>query len=102
MYLIIFSGILTPMLVKPGLLFSNFWGALSESGFYARSPDYVPIVERQRVGTWNVPFINSVWLISRCKIEEFNFVPPFSYNRQLDVDMSFAAFCRDNVIAFSF
>ena len=28
---------------------SNFWGGISESGFYARSPDYMDIVDYKLV-----------------------------------------------------
>lgn len=34
---------------KPGRLWSNFWGALSADGYYARAEDYVDIVQGRRV-----------------------------------------------------
>lgn len=34
-----------PIVTKHNELWSNFWGALSESGYYARSHDYVDIVK---------------------------------------------------------
>ncbi|TMW41456.1 hypothetical protein DOY81_013463, partial [Sarcophaga bullata] len=34
-----------PVVTKYNELWSNFWGALSEGGYYARSPDYVDIVK---------------------------------------------------------
>lgn len=34
-----------PMLSRHKEVWSNFWGALSEGGFYARSHDYIAIVE---------------------------------------------------------
>jgi procollagen-lysine,2-oxoglutarate 5-dioxygenase 1 len=37
------------MITRPGRLWSNFWGALSADGFYARSEDYVDIVQGRRV-----------------------------------------------------
>lgn len=37
------------MLIQYKKLWSNFWGALSPEGFYARSEDYINIVERSRV-----------------------------------------------------
>lgn len=36
--------IVAPLLVRPGRAWSNFWGALTVEGFYARSPDYMDIV----------------------------------------------------------
>jgi hypothetical protein len=32
------------MLARPGKLWSNFWGALTSDGYYARSEDYVDII----------------------------------------------------------
>lgn len=93
-----FSSIIAPMITQYDKLFSNFWGAISEDGFYSRSLDYIKIVERNRIGIWNVPFINSIMLISLEKLQQKSFLSAFSYNLNLDADMSFAHFCRDNVI----
>lgn len=40
--------VLAPLLSRPGQLWSNFWGALSPEGFYARAQDYVDIVQGKR------------------------------------------------------
>ena len=40
---------LAPVIMKHGKLWSNFWGALSDQGFYARSDDYIDIVNREKV-----------------------------------------------------
>lgn len=37
------------MLTRPGKLWSNFWGALSNKGYYARSEDYMDIVEDKKM-----------------------------------------------------
>uniref|UniRef100_A0A3Q1EZ23 Procollagen-lysine,2-oxoglutarate 5-dioxygenase 1 n=1 Tax=Acanthochromis polyacanthus TaxID=80966 RepID=A0A3Q1EZ23_9TELE len=55
--------IVAPMITRAGRLWSNFWGALSGDGYYARSEDYVDIVQGQRVGVWNVPYVSSVYLV---------------------------------------
>ncbi|XP_033115227.1 procollagen-lysine,2-oxoglutarate 5-dioxygenase 1-like [Anneissia japonica] len=55
--------VLAPMFTKYGRLWSNFWGALNEDNYYARSEDYVSIVRRQRLGVFNVPYISSVYII---------------------------------------
>lgn len=34
-----------PMVTRREKLWSNFWGALSKTGYYARSDDYIEIVE---------------------------------------------------------
>lgn len=43
------SPIVAPMITRAGRLWSNFWGALSGDGYYARSEDYVDIVQGRRV-----------------------------------------------------
>lgn len=40
--------IIGPLVTRHGKLWSNFWGALSLDGYYARSEDYVDIVQRKR------------------------------------------------------
>ncbi|XP_018557008.1 procollagen-lysine,2-oxoglutarate 5-dioxygenase 1 isoform X2 [Lates calcarifer] len=56
-------SIVAPMITRSGRLWSNFWGALSADGYYARSEDYVDIVQGRRVGVWNVPYVSSVYLV---------------------------------------
>lgn len=41
--------IIAPLVTRHGKLWSNFWGALSLDGYYARSEDYVDIVQRKRM-----------------------------------------------------
>ncbi|XP_008293943.1 procollagen-lysine,2-oxoglutarate 5-dioxygenase 1 isoform X1 [Stegastes partitus] len=55
--------IVAPMITRAGRLWSNFWGALSADGYYARSEDYVDIVQGQRMGVWNVPYVSNVYLV---------------------------------------
>lgn len=42
-------NVLAPLMTRHGRLWSNFWGALSADGYYARSEDYVDIVQGRRV-----------------------------------------------------
>ena len=37
-------SVVNPLLVRPGKMWSTFWGALSADGFYKRSDDYTDIV----------------------------------------------------------
>lgn len=90
-----FSEIYSPLIVLSNM-FSNFWGAISSNGYYLRSSDYIEIVNRKRQGIWNVPFANSILLISKRKLEIFE-ASGFQHNLKMDTDMSFAKFCRDNV-----
>ncbi|XP_067447334.1 procollagen-lysine,2-oxoglutarate 5-dioxygenase 1 isoform X1 [Thunnus thynnus] len=55
--------VVAPMITRTGRLWSNFWGALSAEGYYARSEDYVDIVQGRRLGVWNVPYVSNVYLM---------------------------------------
>lgn len=55
--------IIAPLLSRPAKLWSNFWGAITRDGYYARSSDYVELVARERVGIWNVPLLMNAYLI---------------------------------------
>lgn len=55
--------IVAPMLSRPGKLWSNFWGAMTQDGYYERAHDYVELVTRARTGVWNVPLVMNAYLI---------------------------------------
>uniref|UniRef100_A0A5F8GCT7 procollagen-lysine 5-dioxygenase n=1 Tax=Monodelphis domestica TaxID=13616 RepID=A0A5F8GCT7_MONDO len=84
--------IIAPLVTRHGKLWSNFWGALSPDGYYARSEDYVDIVQGSRVGVWNVPYMANVYLIKgqtlRSEMNERNYF----VRDKLDPDM---ALCRN-------
>ncbi|XP_050088585.1 procollagen-lysine,2-oxoglutarate 5-dioxygenase isoform X1 [Anopheles aquasalis] len=76
-------NVISPVLTRPEKVWSNFWGALSNQGFYARSNDYMDIVGRKLLGLWNVPFISIVYLIKR------SILPDVSYSlKDTDPDMA--------------
>ncbi|CAJ1055230.1 procollagen-lysine%2C2-oxoglutarate 5-dioxygenase 1 [Xyrichtys novacula] len=81
--------VIAPMITRVGRLWSNFWGALSAEGYYARSEDYVDIVQGRRVGVWNVPYVSSVYLVKasvlRSELSEFELFT----SQILDPDMAF-------------
>lgn len=66
-------NIVSPVLTRPEKVWSNFWGALSSQGFYARSSDYMDIVARNILGLWNVPFISTVYLAKASVLPEANY-----------------------------
>ncbi|XP_053565984.1 procollagen-lysine,2-oxoglutarate 5-dioxygenase 2 isoform X2 [Bombina bombina] len=84
--------IIAPLVTRHGKLWSNFWGSLSADGYYARSEDYIDIVQSNKVGLWNVPYMANVYLIKgetlRSELKEKNH---FILDR-LDPDM---ALCRN-------
>uniref|UniRef100_A0A1A9W4M0 procollagen-lysine 5-dioxygenase n=1 Tax=Glossina brevipalpis TaxID=37001 RepID=A0A1A9W4M0_9MUSC len=71
--LIINRQFVAPIVTKHNELWSNFWGALSESGYYARSHDYVDIVKGDIVGMWNVPYVSSIYLIKNTAFKYINY-----------------------------
>uniref|UniRef100_A0A1I7X073 procollagen-lysine 5-dioxygenase n=1 Tax=Heterorhabditis bacteriophora TaxID=37862 RepID=A0A1I7X073_HETBA len=95
-------GIVAPMVGQPGKAFTNFWGAIASNGYYARSEDYMAIVHGKRIGFWNdfkyeirfVPFVTSAILINKEKMKQMNV--SFSYNKNIDPDMSFCQWARDH------
>ncbi|XP_013880212.1 procollagen-lysine,2-oxoglutarate 5-dioxygenase 1 [Austrofundulus limnaeus] len=81
--------VVAPMLTRPGRLWSNFWGALSADGYYARSEDYVDIVQGRRVGVWNVPYVSGVYLVKadllRSELKDYDLFT----SQTTDPDMAF-------------
>ncbi|XP_076684470.1 procollagen lysyl hydroxylase isoform X1 [Andrena cerasifolii] len=90
-------GIVAPLLVRPYKMWSNFWGAIMDDGFYARSFDYVEIVKNERRGLWNVPFISNCYLINATLIRNKETRPSYSEG-ELDADMAFAYANRERSI----
>uniref|UniRef100_A0A3B5KY64 Procollagen-lysine,2-oxoglutarate 5-dioxygenase 1 n=1 Tax=Xiphophorus couchianus TaxID=32473 RepID=A0A3B5KY64_9TELE len=88
--------IVAPMITRAGRLWSNFWGALSEDGYYARSEDYVDIVQGRRVGLWNVPYVSSVYLVKASLLQaELKDYQLFT-SESLDPDMAFCHNVRNS------
>ncbi|KAM3719418.1 Multifunctional procollagen lysine hydroxylase and glycosyltransferase [Dirofilaria immitis] len=85
-------NIIAPLLTLHGKLFSNFWGALDSNGYYSRSEDYIEIVDRKRVGVWNVPYISKAILINKSKVKMLE--NSYTYNVMVDTDMSFCEYAR--------
>lgn len=88
-------SMIAPMLSRREKLWSNFWGALSQNGYYERSDDYIDIVEGKRRGLWNVPFIRDVYLISRRAVL---LLAEGKLADSTDVDMEIARRARENNI----
>ena len=45
---------MAPIVSHDGSLWSNFWGAVNEDGYYSRALDYVNVVNRQVIGAVKV------------------------------------------------
>ncbi|XP_076023087.1 procollagen-lysine,2-oxoglutarate 5-dioxygenase 1 [Genypterus blacodes] len=81
--------IVAPMITRIGRLWSNFWGALSADGYYARSEDYVDIVQGRRLGLWNIPYISSVYLVKASVLRSELTDYELFNSHILDTDMAF-------------
>ncbi|XP_023555160.1 procollagen-lysine,2-oxoglutarate 5-dioxygenase 1 [Octodon degus] len=92
------KNVIAPLLTRHGRLWSNFWGALSADGYYARSEDYVDIVQGRRVGVWNVPYISNVYLIKGSILRAELQRPDLFHHRKLDPDMAFCANIRQQEV----
>ena len=57
------KDVIGPLLVKPGYLFSNFWGDISRNNFYKRSKNYFDIINNNERGCWNISYIWEALLI---------------------------------------
>ncbi|KAK7792169.1 hypothetical protein R5R35_005128 [Gryllus longicercus] len=87
-------SIVAPLLLRPYKAWSNFWGALTPDGYYARSSDYMDIIHNERRGLWNVPYVSACYLINASVINNPETRPIYS-DEQLDPDMSFCKTMRD-------
>lgn len=89
-------SVIAPMLDSLGT-YSNFWGGISNKGYYVRTPDYMELIERQKVGVFAVPMIHSCILIDVRdeKAHSFKFSPdPGSSGAPFDDIISFAFSAR--------
>ncbi|XP_058805579.1 procollagen-lysine,2-oxoglutarate 5-dioxygenase isoform X2 [Phymastichus coffea] len=82
-------GVLAPLLVRPYKAWSNFWGAITDDGYYARSTDYMQIIHNERRGLWNVPFVSSCYLVNASLLGNEATRPSY-LEADLDPDMAFA------------
>uniref|UniRef100_A0A8C7ATW8 Procollagen-lysine,2-oxoglutarate 5-dioxygenase 1 n=1 Tax=Neovison vison TaxID=452646 RepID=A0A8C7ATW8_NEOVI len=91
---LLIENVIAPLMTRHGRLWSNFWGALSADGYYARSEDYVDIVQGRRVGVWNVPYISNIYLIKGSALRAELQQTDLFHHRKLDPDMAFCANIR--------
>ncbi|EDO43389.1 predicted protein [Nematostella vectensis] len=72
--------VVSPMLEVFGnkSAYSNFWGGMDESGYYKRTDQYFTILNREKVGTFEVPMVHSTYLVDlrRRASSELRYYPP--------------------------
>lgn len=54
--------IIAPVMETLGA-YSNYWCGMTEQGYYKRTDEYLPILEREKIGCFEVPMVHSVVLI---------------------------------------
>ncbi|XP_050525944.1 procollagen-lysine,2-oxoglutarate 5-dioxygenase isoform X2 [Daktulosphaira vitifoliae] len=86
--------IIAPMLTRPFKAWSNFWGALSKEGYYARSFDYMDIINYNKTGVWNVPYISTCYLMNGKIVESMSARPSYKKDN-MDYDMAFCKSLRE-------
>ncbi len=89
--------IIAPMLKaipEPVDYYSNFFCAVSESGYYQSHPDYIKILNRSELGTFKVPLVHCTYLIKSCYIDKLNYVDETNHHEFV----IFARSARNNQI----
>jgi hypothetical protein len=89
------KSVIAPLMRRINKLWSNFWGDISSDGFYARSRDYFQLVQGERKGIWNEPYINTVILFKGDWLRELSELPVYT-SYEYDRDMTFCKWMRDN------
>lgn len=88
------KDIVSALLEKPGTVFSNFWGKISSTGWYERSDDYLPIVNREKKGLFSVPYITGNILFTKdCFKRNKNLM---TEHHDYDLDMNICHNLREN------
>lgn len=91
-----YHRVIAPLVaMKNNKCFTNFWGALDKNGYYARSNDYLKLINRELQGVWNGPYVGRCILIKRDIIENWNLNKnAYEYDR----DMILASNLRKNTL----
>ena len=65
-----YGEFISPLLKKKDSPWSNFWGDIDNNRYYKRSFDYMDIANYNKVGCWNVPYINGTILFKKNKFND--------------------------------
>lgn len=87
--------VLSPIMLRKYSTWSNVWGDVSELGFYARSDDYLDIINRKRLGVFNLAHVSEAILM---KGELLKKVKISFEDVYLDAVMAFSANLREKDI----
>lgn len=78
------KSIVSGLVIKKGQLFSNFWGDITEDGWYKRSENYLDIINQKKIDIWKVPYITGNILIKKEILKKYNLIEKSQFN---DIDM---------------
>ncbi|KAK2184228.1 hypothetical protein NP493_276g03002 [Ridgeia piscesae] len=71
--------------------YSNFWCGMNEQGYYERTPDYLPILGREKLGCFPVAMVHSTLLIHISSTSSLAYSPsPPGYKGPIDDIIIFA------------
>jgi len=90
------KSVIATQLTQPGQYWSNFWGEVNKDGFYQRSADYFQLVKRERMGLWNVAFVNNLVAIRGDVIQTGKLQYSHARYDDSNYDVGFAKNARDN------
>lgn len=83
------KDIICPMLKMGDKHWSNFWGDISDNGWYKQSFNYFELINYNHKGCWIVPYINNVYLIKNTCLEKIKDAYSNGYMENRGCDMAF-------------
>jgi len=60
--------------------FTNYWGAITNNGYYARSDDYLELVDYHKRGLWNSPYVSGALIMDRSIIVNWDLMKENKFN----------------------
>lgn len=83
-----YHRIICPLLhSKAGKYFTNYWGAIDNNGFYRRSDDYLKLVEYEKRGLWNCPYVSRAILFDRQIVTNWNLMEDNKHWNDIDMQL---------------
>ena len=89
------KNIISPLLNENDF-FSNFWGSISNDGWYERSHNYFDIRNNYNRGCWNVPYISHIYMIKKSILNNIKYYYTKNIETKNDTDVIFTENLRKN------
>lgn len=85
-----YHRIISPLLHgNKNIYFTNFWGDLDDNGYYKRSEDYMELVDYQKRGLWNVPYVAGAILIHKDIINNWDIMAKNKFVDDIDMQLCY-------------